>query len=46
MQRDLKSLNFFVTEPGDKLRLGDFGETVSITAAALEEPQQCGSLKW
>ena len=53
VHRDLKSLNFFVTEgqngPTDSLfslRLGDFGETVAVSAAALEQPQQWGSLKW
>ena len=49
VHRDLKSLNFFVTDLGDSLsvvRLGDFGETVSIAAAAQEEPRQHGSLIW
>ena len=49
VHRDLKSLNFFVNIDGQQqlsVRLGDFGETLTITQAGLEVPQQSGSLKW
>ena len=48
VHRDMKSLNCFVTDVGDELavRLGDFGETVTTTAAAKEEPRQVGTMQW
>ena len=48
LHRDMKSLNCFVTDVGDKLalRLGDFGETVTTEAAGSEDPKQVGTIQW
>lgn len=48
LHRDMKSLNCFVTDLDGQtvMRLGDFGETVSIEAAKHETPKQVGTIQW
>ena len=43
--RDIKSLNVFLTQDC-QVRLGDFGETLTLEEAANEAPQQIGTLHW
>jgi len=49
LHRDMKSLNCFVTDLDNgqlAVRLGDFGETVTTTAAKGEVPKQVGTMQW
>jgi len=49
LHRDMKSLNCFVTDLDNgqlAVRLGDFGETVTTTAAKSEVPKQVGTMQW
>ena len=48
VHRDIKSLNCFMTIAEGRLvlRLGDFGESVTITAAEIEDPKQVGTPQW
>ena len=48
LHRDIKSLNCFVTNRDDTkvLRLGDFGETITVEAAKAETPRQVGTTQW
>ena len=48
VHRDVKSLNCFMTMVEGRLgvRLGDFGESVTIVAAEGEDPMQVGTPQW
>ena len=48
VHRDVKSLNCFMTAVEGRLcvRLGDFGESVTNTAAEGEDPKQVGTPQW
>ena len=52
VHRDVKSLNCFMmlleglAERAAVVRLGDFGESVTNAAAAIEDPKQVGTPQW
>ena len=48
VHRDVKSLNYFLTDGGEQsgVRLGDFGESVTNAAAEGEIPKQVGTPQW